>query len=307
VVTDLTLRMIPIETSFMSVDTERAVDLDDCMARMAASDARYRYSVAWIDSLASGPRLGRSVLTRGDHATVAEVRAATRVGGAGPGRRRAGRLPARRVRSLDGDGLLAFDPRPPLAVPVTPSVSLLSTLAVRAFNEAWFRHAPRLRAGEIQPLARFFHPLDGVAGWNRLYGPRGFLQYQVVVPFGSESVVRRILESLAGAAAPSFLSVLKRFGPANGAPLSFPVSGWTLAVDLPAGIPGLGALLDRFDESVVECGGRVYLAKDSRLRPDALAAMYPRLGEWRRVRDALDPAGVLGSDLGRRLGLVERR
>jgi decaprenylphospho-beta-D-ribofuranose 2-oxidase len=306
VVVDLTLQMIPIETAFMSVDTERAVDLDDCMERMAASDAGYRYSVAWIDSIASGRRLGRSVLTRGNHATVAEVKAAARRGGAGSDRRPAGGSAARRFRGLGADDLLAFDPRPPLAVPFTPRVSLLSALAVRAFNDAWFRRAPRLRTSEIQPLARFFHPLDGVAGWNRLYGPLGFRQYQVVVPFGSEAVVRRILESLASASAPSFLSVLKRFGQANEAPLSFPVGGWTLVVDLPASIPGLGALLDRFDESVVECGGRVYLAKDSRLRPDALAAMYPRLREWQRVRDALDPAGVLGSDLGLRLGLVER-
>jgi decaprenylphospho-beta-D-ribofuranose 2-oxidase len=305
VITDLTLRMIPIETAFVSVDTERAADLDDCMARMAASDARYRYSVAWIDSLAAGRNLGRSVLTRGDHASSAEVRAVVDRNGAGALSRGGSGSPRRLARRLRADDLLAFDPRPPLRVPVTPPVSLLSAFGVRAFNEAWFRRAPRLRIGEIQPLARFFHPLDGLAGWNRLYGPRGFLQYQMVVPFGSEAVVRLILESLARAGAPSFLSVLKRFGPANEAPLSFPTSGWTLAVDLPTGVPGLGGLLDRFDESVAACGGRVYLAKDSRLKPDILAAMYPRLREWRRMRAALDPAGVLSSDLGRRVGLVD--
>jgi decaprenylphospho-beta-D-ribofuranose 2-oxidase len=172
--------------------------------------------------------------------------------------------------------------------------------SVRAFNEMWFRKAPRHRRAELQGIAGFFHPLDGVGDWNRLYGPRGLVQYQFVVPDEAEAALTEAVERIAAAGHASFLAVLKRFGPGNAGWLSFPRAGWTLALDLPAD-PRLAPLLDGLDALVVEAGGRLYLAKDSRARAETLHRMYPRLDDLRALRRRTDPAGVLTSDLARRL------
>ncbi|MFF4548944.1 FAD-binding protein [Streptomyces sp. NPDC001435] len=281
VILTATMRLLPVETSYLSVDTERATDLDDLMARLTATDHRYRYSVAWIDLLARGAATGRAVLTRGDHAPRQALRKGTR----------AWRRP------------LSFRPRQLPAAPALVPDGLLGRTSVGLFNELWYRRAPRARHGELQRISAFFHPLDAVPHWNRIYGRGGFVQYQFVVGYGQEEALRRIVRRISQRRCPSFLAVLKRFGDADPGWLSFPVPGWTLALDIPAALPGLGAFLDELDEEVAAAGGRVYLAKDSRLRPDMLAAMYPRLADFRALRAELDPRGLFVSDLARRLGL----
>jgi decaprenylphospho-beta-D-ribofuranose 2-oxidase len=281
VVVEATVRLTRVETARIVEDVERAEDLDDVMARMTARDDEYRYSVAWIDCLARGRRLGRSVLLRGDHAAAGHLADRGRRGG----------------RALE---------RPrgvPLAAPPWVPNGLLRKETIAAFNELYFRRAPREERGRIVPLDAFFYPLDSVRGWNRMYGSRGFLQYQFVVPFGREDALRAALERLSGAGVASFLAVLKRFGHQPGL-ISFPMPGWTLALDMPAGQPGLAPLLDELDELVAEAGGRVYFAKDSRLRPELVEAMYPELPRWREVQARLDPDRRMRSDLSRRLGLV---
>jgi decaprenylphospho-beta-D-ribofuranose 2-oxidase len=279
VILTATVRLQPVETALMSVDTERATDLDDLMARLTATDHRYRYSVAWIDLLARGAATGRAVLTRGDHAPLDA-------------------LPARTRR----EPLVFRTSRLPAAPGFLPE-GLLSRTSVGLFNELWYRKAPRARRGQLQRISTFFHPLDGVPHWNRIYGRGGFVQYQFVVGHGQEETLRRIVRRISAHRCPSFLAVLKRFGQADPGWLSFPVPGWTLALDIPAGLPGLGTFLDELDEEVAAAGGRVYLAKDSRLRPELLTAMYPRLDDFRALRAELDPRGVFMSDLSRRLAL----
>ncbi|MFC8200916.1 FAD-binding protein [Streptomyces sp. NPDC057298] len=281
VILTATVRLQPVETSLMSVDTERATDLDDLMARLTATDHRYRYSVAWIDLLARGAAVGRSVLTRGDHAPLEAL----------PDGTRARRAP------------LEFRPGHLPAAPSFVPEGLLGRTTVGLFNELWYRRAPRARVGELQRMSTFFHPLDGVPHWNRIYGRGGFVQYQFVVGHGGEEALRRIVHRISQRRCPSFLAVLKRFGAGDPGWLSFPMPGWTLALDIPANLPGLGGFLDELDEEVAAADGRVYLAKDSRLRPELLAAMYPRLDAFRALRAELDPRAVFTSDLSRRLGL----
>ncbi len=140
-------------------------------------------------------------------------------------------------------------------------------------------------------------------GWNLLYGPDGFVQYQFVVPPDRGDAVERAVDAIASSGVPSLLAVLKRFGPGSPGPLSFAREGWTLALDFPLGPPRLPDLLDDLDRLVADAGGCVYLAKDARLRPELLPVMYPRLGEIAAVRRRVDPEGVLASDLSRRLGI----
>jgi decaprenylphospho-beta-D-ribofuranose 2-oxidase len=279
VVVDATFACPHIGSSQLLVDTDRAGDLDGVLDLMTSGDDAYDYSVAWIDLMATGRSMGRSVLTRGRFATAAEARE----GGL--------------ARPLDYRASVLVS-----APPLVPS-GLLNRLSIRAFNEVWFRKAPERRRDELQTIPAFFHPLDMVGEWNRMYGPSGFVQWQFVVPFAAEPALRRIIGDLSAAGCTSFLAVLKRFGAGNQGPLSFPIEGWTLALDIPAGVPGLAGLLDRLDRQVVEAGGRVYLAKDSRMDGTLLPDMYPRLQEWQAVRERVDPAHRLQSDLSRRLGL----
>ena len=278
VVVRAVLRLQRVESAYFAVDTVRAHDLDELMDRLDRDDAAYPYSVAWFDSIATGSRLGRAVITRGRSARADELPPALR------------RDPLR------------FGARARATVPSGIPGGLLNRISARAFNELWFRKAPARRCGEIQGIGTFFHPLDVVAEWNRAYGPHGFCQYQFVVPFGAEEALRSAVRRIAGSGHVSCLNVLKRFGPGNPAPLSFPAAGWTLAVDIPAR-PGLDRLFDDLDELVLDAGGRVYLAKDGRLPAAALARMYPRLDEFRAVRRRVDPDGVFRSDLARRLDL----
>ncbi|CAB4863204.1 unannotated protein [freshwater metagenome] len=269
------LQLLAVTSDKVIVDTTRFTNLESVMHEMQSGDHRYRYSVAWVDCMTTGATMGRAILTRGDHAD----------------------------RSNDE----RQSPREAkIGVPFSAPSGLLNGLSIRAFNELWFRMAPKQRRGEEQSIGAFFHPLDGVRDWNRLYGRRGFVQYQFAVPDTASETVVDAIKLLAESRVPSFLAVLKRFGAGTPGPLSFPMPGWTLALDLPVGPAALPRVLDQLDSLVLEAGGRVYLAKDARLDPATFRAMYPRFEELLQIKRTVDPDTVITSDLARRLELIRK-
>jgi decaprenylphospho-beta-D-ribofuranose 2-oxidase len=273
------VRLQRTESAYFVVDTDRTTDLDETLAIFTdGSDDGYDYSMAWFDSMRTGRHLGRAVFSRGSLARLDQL----------PERARG--------------AALTFDAPQLLTLPDVFPPGLANRLAFAAVGEAWFRKAPKRGRGKIQNLTAFYHPLDLVGEWNRAYGPRGFVQYSFVLPFAAEDDLRKIIGRIATSGHFSFLNVLKRFGPGNDAPLSFPMAGWNVCVDFPV-TDGLGRFCDELDAWVLGLGGRLYTAKDSRTAPETFAAMYPRLDEWRAIRDAVDPTGVFRSDMSRRLGL----
>ena len=272
-ITRASFRLTPVDTDWMFVDTRKGDDLDSVMDLLADSDDRHRYSVAWVDL--SGTARGRGVVSAAEHAGIDATVLRPRL------HKRSGRVEAP-----------AWLPR------------LVTGPTVALFNQAWFSAAPRAESGRLESLDAFFYPLDRIGSWNRLYGRLGFLQYQFVVPNGEETTLTKVVSTLAGCPTPVALAVLKRMGPSAGGLLSFPVPGWTLAVDLPLGDPDLATTLDECDRAVAAAGGRVYLAKDSRLKADVTEHMYPELARWREIRARLDPGGALRSNLSERLKLT---
>lgn len=271
-----TLALQRTETAYFRVDTDRCTDIDDLMARMSEGDDDYTYSVAWFDAVTKGRHMGRAVLTRGNKAALTDL-----------------------TPKLKQDPLRFVAPSFGTIPEVFPNRMLNKATAI-AFSSAWYLKAPKHRVDELQNITQFFHPLDIVAEWNRVYGPNGFLQYQFVVPPDESITFRRCFELIVNSGHLSCLNVLKRFGPGNRAPLSFPMRGWTLTVDLPIE-EGLDRLCNSLDELVIAAGGRVYLAKDSRLGASAFRQMYPRLADFLAVRREVDPTGLFNSDLARRL------
>ncbi|MBI2529125.1 MAG: FAD-binding oxidoreductase [Candidatus Rokubacteria bacterium] len=259
-IVEATLRLRPVESPWMAVETEGVPDLAAMVAGLAASARQWPYTVGWIDCLARGRALGRGVLMRGRHATCAEA------------------------------GTRAPAPRRPWRVPADAPEWLLSPLLMRGFNRMYhWTHGGRPRQ-RLVPHESFFYPLDAVGDWNRMYGRRGFLQYQCVVPRAAgPGALSRLLERLAAAGAASFLAVIKDCGPAGEAYLSFPLEGMTLALDLPYRGPATEALVHDLNAAVIEAGGRIYLAKDAVTRAADFEKMMPRLKEWQAVRDRWDP------------------
>lgn len=269
------VKLSRLRSAWLSVDTDRVQTLDDALAVLDGPGGVYR--VAWLDLLGRPPV--RGVVTRA--AALAQ-------------------------RPPDNRGQAQTTVSARMTIPSWWPGGLLRPSAVRAFNELRFRRTPVRQVGRLESFGEHMFPLDVLNAWPNLYGASGFVQYQLVVPRGREHALEELVFRLRRSPVPCYLAVLKDFGSANSAPLSFPLAGWTLTLDMPRAAPGLEPLLRGFDELVAGAGGRVYLAKDWRLRPEVLAAMYPRLDEWRAVREQADPEHRWRSDLGLRTGLIGR-
>ncbi len=276
---EATFRMRPVETGWMRQQTIVATDLDKALDALRAS-GEATYSVAWIDCLAKGRSLGRSLIFAAEHATRRDLEALQPAADAFPSAR-SGRL----------------------SVPLDLPAFALNRLSVGAFNEMYFR-AGAMKAGYpfLVHWNPYFFPLDGIGDWNRIYGRRGFLQYQCVIPTAQAGpALSGILERISQRGLASFLAVLKQMGPSQG-DLSFPMEGFTLALDLPVSDAAF-PLLDELDRTVVEAGGRLYLAKDARQSPATFEAGYSGLPRFRDLRRAIGATGRISSRLSARLGI----
>jgi decaprenylphospho-beta-D-ribofuranose 2-oxidase len=264
-----TLRLKKVPGPQLRETKWREPGLDALMASLEKACNEFEYAVAWMDVTAEG----RGVITCGDH------------------------VPGEQTGDQPVEGSKKKGPGVPGGVPFI----LLAKTPIKRFNALVYGRASSESRTRLVPWNRFFFPLDSVRGWNHLYGKRGFVQYQFVVPEGAtlKRIVKQVIDERLGVT----LSTMKRFTDEGAGDLSFALPGWSLAMDA-AWSPNVCEVLQRLDDIVVEGGGRVYLAKDACTTPAAVKAMYPKLDSWRQVRSGLDPRGVLRSDLAVRLGLV---
>lgn len=269
VILEATLRLRPVKSAFIEQTTLKAANLDEALALFEAHHAS-TYSVAWIDCLASGSALGRSLMMIGEHAA-------------------------------SGDRQLPRKPR--LQVPLDMPSCFLNRYSIQAFNSFYFHRVRTERQQQRIDYRTFFYPLDSIGQWNRMYGRNGFIQYQFVIPKAAGlQGMRDILGRIAASHRGSFLAVLKAFGQQNSNLLSFPMEGYTLALDFKMD-NGLLPLLDELDRRVLDHGGRLYLAKDARMSASTFKASYPRWEEFQEVRARFSAQGKFASLQSKRLGL----
>jgi FAD/FMN-containing dehydrogenase len=264
------IRLKPIVSSEILETTIKAQNLDAVLDGFEEYGGS-TYSVAWIDCLAKGSDLGRSLLMIGEHAD---------------------------------DGALRLASKKPVTIPMDAPTQLLNPLSIKAFNTLYYQKVLQAKQCRRISFETYFYPLDQMLEWNRLYGKPGFLQYQFVIPKSEgRDGMRRILEEIVDSGQGSFLAVIKIFGKQNANYLSFPIEGYTLALDFKVS-PNVIDLLSRLDKLVLQYGGRVYLTKDARMSEKTFKLGYPRWEEFEAVRSKYHALGKFASLQSRRLGLA---
>lgn len=275
------IKMTKTETAYFIADTDRTNNLDETVAfHSDGSEHNYTYSSAWFDVISPEPKLGRSTISRGSLATLAQLEEF--------------------APKLAKDPLKFNAPQLMTVPDIFPNFTM-NKLSLMAIGEAYYLMGAPAR-NQVKNLTQFYQPLDLIGEWNRGYGSNGFLQYQFVVPTDAVEPFKDIIRDMQRSGHYSALNVFKLFGPGNKAPLSYPMPGWNVCVDFPIK-PGLGAFLDDLDKRVMEFGGRLYLAKESRTSAANFHQMYPEMQSWLDTRNEIDPHGVFASDMSRRLEL----
>lgn len=272
IVLEVAFYLRPVKSAYISVDYIRTKNMGETLASFNEFDNQYTYSVGWLDCLAEGSSFGRGALMFGNHAEPAESTS----------------LDVIKARSI--------------TIPFDLPTGILNKYSLKLFNFLYYNaHKPCKNV--LIDYDKFFYPLDKVLQWNRVYGKNGFLQYQCVVPHeGAVDTLTHILESVRKSDTLPFLTILKRMGDSSDGILSFPMPGYTLALDFPL-ISGVLDLLTALDETVLGAGGRVYLAKDARLSAEHFKLMYPNLDRWQKIKADVDPQNIFVSDLARRMKL----
>lgn len=281
IIVQATIRMTKTETAFFIADGDLTSNFDETIEFHAdGSEHNYTYSSAWFDAISPEPKLGRAAISRGSLATLDQLKELS--------------------PKLAKDPLKFSAPQLVTVPDIFPNFTM-NKLTMKAVGQAWWLKSGEYR-GQVQNLTQFYQPLDLIGEWNRGYGSRGFLQYQFVVPREATSELKSIVRSIQASGHYSALNVFKLFGEGNRAPLSFPMPGWNICVDFPIK-PGLGHFLDELDKRVLDFGGRLYLAKESRTSAEKFHQMYPQMQSWLDTRNQIDPTGVFASDMSRRLEL----
>lgn len=281
IITRVQLRLRKVNTSSLVVNYQQLPNLDAVLEQLL-EDEKHTYSVAWIDCLASGDSLGRGVLMRGEHAEIDDIKVLS---------------PRQKENPLQLASSSA------LTVPIDMPDFLLNSTTIGAFNSLYYAAHKTKRV--LVDYEKYFYPLDSIGHWNRLYGKAGFIQYQAALPIKQSAAgLKALLEAVSASKRASFLAVLKTFGAANEAPLSFPFTGHTLTFDIPFR-DDLPEFVRQLDEITLQFGGRIYLAKDALLSAENFHTMYPRWKEWLDVKRELDPDNCFSSSLARRLKMWE--
>jgi decaprenylphospho-beta-D-ribofuranose 2-oxidase len=273
------IRLRRVPSAYCKVRYIKSKNLTHTLSLLSEHDVNYRHTVAWMDCLASGEKLGRGVLMLGNEAEVTDL-----------------------SKSQLRMGPHHLPNRPEISVPFNLPSWFLGNTFVKVFNFLYYGLAKD--AVKIVDYENFFFPLDTIKHWNRIYGRRGFVQFQAYFPDATaEKGLQECLEAISRAGLASFLAVLKRSGKANEFPLSFLDKGYTLALDIPGDPQKLPSLMNELDSILSKYNGRIYFAKDAMVNPDLIATMYPKLEEFKRVKTLVDPKGVIQSRLSRRLHL----
>jgi len=269
IIISATIQLLPIKSSFISQKTIKA-NCVEAACEAFESNSNATYSVAWIDCLSKGKSLGRSVIMLGEHAA---------------------------------QGGLDIDIRQKVTVPFSTPSALLNSVTMKAFNTAYWQRAKH-SVSQIVSLIPYFYPLDAIGEWNRLYGRKGFVQFQCVVPkLDGVANLRRLLTEISNSGEGSFLAVLKQFGVANENLLSFPTEGYTLALDFKASETAIKTV-KRLEDMVVDMGGRLYLTKDAVMQESTFKATYPNWGKFEAIRERYGAVGKFSSSQSKRLGLA---